>query len=418
MFIEFGIANPKLLFIFLTPIIWKIDNFLGDSGYKDKFYFVFIEFLSQTLCGIIHLIIIFLSKSKIEHKSSKYIENIKGNDNSLKAQLIESMNLKKKEELKKAKIMKILYILFLASLEMSALLIQFCFEKNKIRHLHFSLLVIFELSNLIIFSLLFLNYTLYKHQIVSFIIFLISHIIFFIQSNEELNIKKFIKAFLYYYSYEKLYCVYDIFGKKYLNNFMDSIYLLLFKIGITGLIPLLLYDGIFYLCGVDDRYHGIFRTLIDDFKILYILRNLFFSMNLHIGIWLIINYFSPCHYIIMDIFENFLEIIYIEIEDKEKENKFSKKQLNTFYILYPILILDTLIFNEIFILKFCGFYENTKKYIMERGNSEFNNHHSKHSVADTYEESEEDDENENNIKKNKDGKIIYLDDKELVVYNK
>ena len=120
----------------------------------------------------------------------------------------------------------------------------------------------------------------------------------------------------------------------------------------------------------------------------------------------------------MDIFENFLEIIYIEIEDKEKENKFSKKQLNTFYILYPILILDTLIFNEIFILKFCGFYENTKKYIMERGNSEFNNHHSKHSIADTYEESEEDDENENNINKNKDGKIIYLDDKELVVYNK
>ena len=43
MFIEFWIINPKHLFIFLTPIIWKIDIFLGDSGYNDKFYHVFIN---------------------------------------------------------------------------------------------------------------------------------------------------------------------------------------------------------------------------------------------------------------------------------------------------------------------------------------------------------------------------------------
>ena len=315
--------------------------------------------------------------------------------------------------------MKILYILLLTILEMTAIIIRTFLKKYKIRHFHFSLLVILELSNLIIFSLIFLNFTLYKHQFVSFILFLICHFIFLIQSMEYLKITtlEFIKAFLYYYSYEKLYCLYDIIGKKYLNNFMDSVYLLLFKIGITGLIPLLFYDGIFYLCGIDDSYHGIFRTLIDNFKILYILRDLFFSMIYSIGMWLIINYFSPCHYIIMDIFENFLEILYIEIKDKKKEDKFNKEQLNTFYILYPILIFDTLVFNEVFILKFWGLHENTKKYIMERGKKEVNNHHSAHGFTEPYEESEEDDESENKIKKNKDGKIIYIDDKELVVFN-
>ena len=98
------------------------------------------------------LIIIFLSRSEIENNPSKNDENNKGNINSLRAQLIESNNLRKKEELKKAKIMKILYILLLTSLEMNAMIIQNFLKKHKIRHFHFSLLVILELSNLIFYS--------------------------------------------------------------------------------------------------------------------------------------------------------------------------------------------------------------------------------------------------------------------------
>lgn len=402
MFIQFGIVNLKYLFILLTPILWKVDNFLGDYFYDNKFYQVFIDFLSLTLCGIIHLLIMFLSKSDVKRNSVKKEENTEGNINSLKAQLIETINLEKKEKLRRIKIKKMLYILFLASLEMSAMLIQIFLKKNKRRQFNFSLLVILELLDLIIFSLLFLKYTLYKHQFVSFVIFLICHLIFFIQSMEKLDVKtiEFMKSFLYYYSYENLYCLYDIFGKKYLNNFMDSIYLLLFKIGITGLVPLLFYDGIFYFCGVDDNYHGIFRSLIDNFKIWHILRDLFFSMILHIGMWLTFNYFSPLHYIIMDIFENFLEILYIEIMDKEAENKFSKKQINTFYVLYPILIFDTLVFNEILILNFWGLNENTKLYIMEREKLDII-HRTNNSITEPDEESEIDDENESKNKNNR-----------------
>ena len=419
MFIQFGIVNLKYLFIFLTPILWKIDNFLGDKYYDNKFYDVFIDFLSLTLCGTIHLLIIFLSKSEVKRISSKKIENKDGNINSLKAQLIETINLEKEEQLRREKKKKILYILFLTSLEMSAALIHAFFKKNRILQFNFSLLVILELINLIIFSLIFLNYTLYRHQYISFILFLICHFIFFMQSVENLDITilEFIKSFLYYYSYEKLYCLYDIFGKKYLNKFMDTIYLLLFKIGITGLIPLLLYDGILYAIGVDDSYHGIFRTLIDNFKIVDILRDLFFAMIMHIGLWLTINHFSPCHYIIMDIFENFLEILYIEIKNKEEENNFSTKQLNTFYILYPILIFDTLVFNEILILKFCGLHENTKIYIMEREKLEIKRRQS-NSITDSDEDSSDDDSEYKIKKKKKEGKIVYIDDKQLLILDK
>ena len=114
MFIQFGIVNLKYLFIFLTPILWKIDNFLGDYYYDNKFYFLFIDSLSLTFCGVIHLLIIFLSKTETKKNSSKNIENVKGNDNSLKAQLIESIELTKKKNLKRNKKKKIvLYYIFI-----------------------------------------------------------------------------------------------------------------------------------------------------------------------------------------------------------------------------------------------------------------------------------------------------------------
>ena len=49
-----------------------------------------------------------------------------------------------------------------------------------------------------------------------------------------------------------------------------------------------------------------------------------------------------------------------------------KFRIITFYILYPILIFDVLVFNEIIILNFLGLNKYTKKYIMKRGLSENN----------------------------------------------
>ena len=80
--------------------------------------------------------------------------------------------------------------------------------------------------------------------------------------------------------------------------------------------------------------------------------------------WLTIYYFSPCHYIIYESIANFLEIILAKVT--EIQGIFSKEEIITFYILYPILIFGTIVFNEIIILNFCGLNYNTKKEIMKR----------------------------------------------------
>ena len=196
MFIEFGIKilNYKNLIIFLFPFLlvskkrWqkKIKN-------NNKFYIIFINFISYILCGIIHLLSKYLSKSKNIDSKINELKDFKNkpleNSNSLRAQLIETMKSNKIEKLKKEKnqtIINILFIFLLSSLELIASFIQSIFEDNKNRQLNHSLLVLLELIFLIIFSMLFLNYSLYRHQFLSFGIFFICHIIFLIQSINNL----------------------------------------------------------------------------------------------------------------------------------------------------------------------------------------------------------------------------------------
>lgn len=377
MIIQFGILNLKYLLIFCTPFIHVTRGFLRNNNENNnKFYAIFINFLSLTLCGIINLIYNFLTKSernKLRKKTELISLNEKNleNKNSLKAQYLE---YKKNYELKlkrKNKIKKMCDVLIISSLKMIAGLIKTIFKDNRNKQLEHSLLIILELVFLIIFSMLYLNYSLFRHQYASFLIFLLFHIIFLIQSIMYLNdmnkltIISLFQSFLYYFLYEKLFCIYDIIGKNYLNSNLDNIYLFLFKIGITGLIPLLIYDLIGYICGLDDRFHGIIKTIINNFKIMDFICDLFFSIVFDISLWLTIYFFSPCHYIILDILKNFLKIIVKLIQ--HKENIYSKEQLITFYILYPVLIFDSLIFNEIIILNFLGLNKNTKLNIMKRG---------------------------------------------------
>ena len=214
---------------------------------------------------------------------------------------------------------------------------------------------------------MFLNFSIYKHQYVSFLIFCVCHIIFFIQTIIYLKITtiQFFKSFLYFYSFEKAYCLLDVLGKKYLDTFNDGVYLLLFKIGIIGLPPLLIYDFIANLCGLNDKYHGIFKTIFHNFKFFDFSIELFYSIIADIGIWLTINYFSPCHYIILEITKNILNLSIRLIKKKEKK-LFSEKELIVFFIFYPIIIFDVLVFNEILILDFWGFSDNTRIKILKR----------------------------------------------------
>ena len=403
MIIQFGIVNKKYLLILLCPAFLAATRILYNQNEEinnNSFLLIFINLLSLTFCGFIHLINKVFSKSKRHKKKHSLLKKVELNnkeiennfkDISLKEQIIKKNEIKKRKELKLQKKNSMFYILLLSFIQMFASFIQKIFKKDTNLFLSHSILVLLELIFLIIFSMIFLNYSLYLHQLVSFGILFFCHIIFFIQSIKNLKnltVISIFKSFLYFYSYEQLYCLYNVIGKKYLNLYMDGIYLFLFKIGIIWLIPLLLYDIIAYLSGLDNKYHGIIFGILNNFDILDFIIKLFNSLVLHIGLWLTINYFSPCHFIILYILDNFLEIIILLI--KKKDIIFSREQIITICILYPILILDVLVFNEVIILNFWGLNTNTKYYIMKREKTD--NRFSLGSINSYYYEQNEEDE--------------------------
>ena len=389
MLIQFGILDYKLIIILLVPFIRQIQkiNYEKHDKADNAFFKAFIDFSGFTFCGLIYILTKNLTKPEIEKKEEK--ENEQNKDQielelesknmdsqikrfvSLKEEIIQSIELSKKENLKKLKIQKrnkIVLILLLAGFHILALLIRNKFRnkinKNLLQHIP----ALFQIIFLISFSILFLGYSLYFHQYVSMVLISICTFIFLLEAaiyTEEITFKKFFVCLLYYLSYELLYCLADVLGKKYLNSYIDGVYLFLFKIGITGLIPLLFYDTIAYFSNFDDKYHGIIQTLFFDLPFMNTLSFLFLSVIIIIGIWLVIYYFSPCHFIIIETLGDFINLIYIHFFEKEDED-FNKGEIISFFILYPFLIFGVLVFNEVIILNFFRLNYNTKYYILQR----------------------------------------------------
>ena len=81
-----------------------------------------------------------------------------------------------------------------------------------------------------------------------------------------------------------------------------------------------------------------------------------------------IYYFSALHFIIIEVIGEIFEVIIILIKNDliERKNSFNKRQIITFYIIYPFIFFFVLIFYEIFILNFCKLNYNTKVQIMLR----------------------------------------------------
>ena len=97
--------------------------------------------------------------------------------------------------------------------------------------------------------MIFLKLLLYIHQIVSVIIICICLIIFFVENIIYQKIKAFeiIKGFLFYLFIQALYILSNILGKKYMNKYVENVYLFLFKYSIISLIPFSIYAGLTYL---------------------------------------------------------------------------------------------------------------------------------------------------------------------------
>ena len=393
MLISFGILNIKLLIPFVCPVFLRFRRYFRDKLDKQNAYFkIFFSFLSFSSSGFIYLFALFssykekkkntniekINDSRSNSNSILLIRKTKGNENELldintssensddsSFLLDEQKKLKRNEERK-----KIYFILLLTLLQMLGLSFHNIW-KDRSDKLDMSyrgtVAVFFEFIFLIIFSMTFLKFQVYIHQKFSLLIIILCLIIMFvIKLHFQEERKNVILNIIYFAVHQLFYCLLDVLGKKYLNHFLDNFYLFMFKIGISGLIPVFLYDIIVEIFFDDPgkKYHGIILYFQDSLneksKIFYFIIDLIFGTIWLDSVWLTIHYFSPLHFIILEVLTEFLETFFSD------DNKLKKEEVVAYSILYSIIIISTLICTEILILNFWGLNYNTKKYIMNR----------------------------------------------------
>ena len=384
MIIQSGLFNYKYLFLLLFPIFHQIRNLIPPiKKNKNPYYKSFNKFFSFLFCGVLHLITKCTIKSEkknqtIELQKSDQIGSINEVElisdinkvNSIHVEIYEKLIEEEKKKIKIRNKNNILYLLLISILQMIATLFKNIFKESINSRLINNLPILMESIFIIIFSMIFLGFSLYIHQYLSLAIILICIIIFYIESiiyETNLTVINIFQSFIYTFFYEKIYCLSDVLGKKYLNKYMDDFYLFLFKIGIITTIPLLIYDIIAFFCKLDIKYHGIIQTIFVDSELWVFPSTLLTYILSEIGLWLTIYYFSPCHLIILGTLEDFLELIFSFLYINNKLYNIGRKEIIiTFYALYPIVFFSILVFNEIIILNLCGLNENTTKYIMKR----------------------------------------------------
>ena len=277
MLIETGLLNYMHLLFIILPIVVEIQEFLISLlNYKSKLdkntvYIIFNEYLSMGISGIIiHLIIKIYSKTTKEKENEKYKKAKKkelkmledtGKSGNQKINLFQTIEL---EDLHKKRIErrnKFFFLLIITYSHISGFLIQFYFDGLKIENsspqLSKNISVLVLSIFFILFSIIFLRFSLHRHQFFSLLIIFICSIVFLSETliyKDNASVKGALYAFIHLSMMDFFFCLYDVLGKKYLNMYIDGVYLFLFKIGLIGGISFLIYDNIAYFCNVDEKY--------------------------------------------------------------------------------------------------------------------------------------------------------------------
>jgi len=352
MFIQWGIFNWKILIPFLFPLFLQIRGFIR-TEYEDSYTFrEFNSLLCLTLSLILYFLqkLIFIPRKTEEKNNTSNAQNKKVSNNN---------GLIKKEENGIKRFFFFIFISFCLFIPS----IQKIFTKHHVKNLpKTNLEIFFEVLFLIPLTMILFGLSIFRHQKLSIILILLSLLIIIIEDiiYNNLDLEQVLKSLTYTFFLQLFYCLGDAFGIKYLNIYVENIFLFQFKIGLINTCALLLFATITHFMNYDNNNENLkFFQVFSNVPILYFIIDLFFSWLFEIGLWLSMYYFSPCYYFIFETISDFLEIFF-------GYKKFEVGQYISFFILYPILIFGLLVFNEVIILNFCGLDYNTKLKIMER----------------------------------------------------
>ena len=387
MLIEFTF-NPKLLCILVFPIFKELERFISGQLLKDKDHNLFKIFriLLSNQFSIIFLLI-FKCKNKSQKKDISQEETPeKDNENEEKDERTSSAITMAETEIKrskkKKKIKSILFLCLLSILYFCSYFYNYYVRNSIFRLCRNSIGIIFEIIILYLLSFFILKTKYYKHHYFSISVILITLIVLFILYLKQVNDSEYsiYNSIWYYFVYYCLYGSFNILIKKYLSVYYYSLYFILLIMSTFSCFLMLFYDIVAFFA--NRKLSGIIVSFAENLNsvgsvFLFIVDLLFLFIS-NLGMFWTIYYFTPFHLIIVEFISElinyYIKLIQYKqgqvIDNGKYDFIFNTNNIALFSVIFLINLICSLIFNEIFILKFCKLEYNTKKYIKERAEND------------------------------------------------
>ena len=374
--IQISIESIKLIYIFIFPIFGVAHNKM-----KEKYLLLYYEYfnilifyISYFLSFIPLIIYIIKNRKKKQTQESTKDDNSK---NSINESINEDSDLeitgnivtnelkdKNKRERKILIIKTIIGFIVLCSLSLAYNHFNYesYVEKKTIG-------LAYKIPEFFLLSFLILRYKYHLHHYIPLTIntlaLIAKYILTIIQSESQDYIGKHI---WFYLLFSLTFCTLLVLGKYVMDKFNQSAYLIMFVIGAVMGIILISIAIIKYLIISECQIFTGFSKNVNTVETLFwFLGDVVTQFLYHLGLWITVYYFTPCHTIIS---ENMMEIIYYIYDYKENKEFWLEKDYSWNFWLMPLIItinfICSLIFNEIIILNFCNLDYYTKIRIEER----------------------------------------------------
>ena len=255
-------------------------------------------------------------------------------------------------------------------------------ENLEVKLVNLNSSLIFSIISIILFSKIMLHSNFYRHHTFSFSIdilcLIVLTVIDIIQIKKENgnNLAIPIVYLIVKTVSISLYSLENVLAKlMFLYDFISPYSLLLYK-SIIHFFYLVIFSIFFIFIKFKDKdgdkktIFSMILNIFDDKKYIIIVIgytiNSFFYNILDLQI---INVFSPNHFVIARVFENFgIFVINLIFNGVESEQYLALK-----IIMYILLILASFIFNEFLVINICGMAKNTKLFLDYEAGLEMNN---------------------------------------------
>ena len=368
LFPKLDLKYLQFLFFFIVSIIRSLmKNYIEDNeGLSVEFLELYINIISDFI-SIIPVLII-LKRTKSTKNDTRMTIKDKFSNLILKTSE-EQVKVYKGGAFKKLLIFTLLS--FTAQISSGIFYIIKNVEKLSIHLTSLNSTLIFNIIFIFLFSKIMLHTNFFRHNYFSLIIDIICLIVLITFDVIEIIYDTGDKAIIIIYILIKifgilLYSIEDVLSKIiFLYHYYNPYTLLLYK-SIFTFCYLIIFTFPFIFIELNDEKgekQNVFVMIGNIFKewenILFVILFIVSSFFYNIIILKIIDSFSPNHFVIAKVLENFGIIIL----DIIINGAASQKYLSVKIILNILLIFSSLIYNEFLVINICGLSKNTKLFL-------------------------------------------------------